>query len=317
MAFPTVTLFDSFKRAEEDPLSNGGKWVFFVTPDFLSERGPKVREERLESPFTYGSGPTGAYWTPKEYADIGVAVMLDGEYNEEGKSAYYLFARLGVSEEKWQGYFIRLESTGTAGKYNLTIRKWKNTGTNKSEALATVNNVAIAKGDRLGLACIGTTISAWTKAGAGAWTEVTSVVDATFSKGWIGVALRDAGPQPTFLNFEAGEPGAGHEHTLSVSQPQSPTKAVALARTLTVAQPQSPSHSEVFGPKHAHTLTIAQTQVVVRLLKQEQQRFKLTQSQTVTMGRALARTLSVAQPQSPVLTKVDLHVATGLLPMVI
>jgi hypothetical protein len=71
-----------------------------------------------------------------------------------------------------------------------------------SAALATFAQ-AIANGDSVGMSIIGTTITAWYKAGAGAWTSLGTATDSTY--GAAGYLVLEAGNNTwTFTNFGGG-----------------------------------------------------------------------------------------------------------------
>jgi hypothetical protein len=179
MAFPAVNLLDSFKRANEKPLSNGTKWVLLFerkdTGEVLTEKwSPSITNES-----------EGAYWKVQEYIEPAVAVKLESGTGALVTRRLTLFACLsnpGTTEIS--GYSVQIVSTATAGTVSWVINKITK---NVTTEIAKVENLAgTALGDLIGLQVSKGKVIAWHKKAAEAWVEVVSATDATYTAGFIG-----------------------------------------------------------------------------------------------------------------------------------
>lgn len=300
-----MALLDSFKRTE-GVLSNGGKWSLLNGCSTKGECNESAGWETKAYP-----AEEGAYWNPTQFSSPTVIVQFKKVFDLK---VWHLWACLSKpGEASKSGYRLSLTQTVTEeGKFDYKIEKCvEGTYTTLAEAAA----VVMKANDRFRLSVAGGKVTAYRKIGEGAWEEIATASDATYTTGYIGFSA--SAKFGDLINFEGEGTEVSHTHTLTITQGQSTTKIASPSRTLKVTQTQAPSHTEVFGPLHTHILPIAQTQVVTRLLKQEQQRFLLTQLQSPKLAKALARTMTTTQPQSAALTKVDVHVTSGLLSMVI
>jgi hypothetical protein len=123
--FPSVseTISDTFERATEDPLSNGGKWskldwawsigrVYSAFYGFVPTLGGTEVEEAKAS---------GAYWNGAELANPTVSVHMFGEASRKDYVA--LWACTTGAETK-NGYRVKFTGTGAGGIFIVSLEKW-------------------------------------------------------------------------------------------------------------------------------------------------------------------------------------------------
>jgi hypothetical protein len=198
MAFPTLTLLDSFKRSE-NPLSNGGKWKTF----FAVTNGPGFCNGTDWENINPASSPQGAYWSPIEFSNPGVALTRDQRIDDGGY--WSLWACLtDPTTSKISGYRLKMIHIGSGGKFEVKLEKCVE---NSFSLFATSPEETFAAGDSIGLAVQAGKIEYWRKKGAGAWEERTNAADATYTSGFVGFASTGANGDTT--NFEAGSATEG------------------------------------------------------------------------------------------------------------
>jgi hypothetical protein len=191
-SFPTVTVLDSFKRENENPLSNGGKWkAFFPASTHLG----KITAEHWET--VSGGIVEGAYWQPIEFTSPGVALQWTSSTEQETYWRLWACVSNPTSGEL-DGYALKLKQEG-AGKFEVKLEKCV---ANVLTELAKTTGVAFAVGDRFGLSVQKGKVIGWRKKGVGAWEELLSKADGTYTKGFVAFDARAA--DGDLVNFEAG-----------------------------------------------------------------------------------------------------------------
>lgn len=199
-SFPEVALVDSFRR-EETPLSNAGRWSLWGT--WKSTGKLSSAEALVET-----GGELGAYWNVGQYTEGAVAV----EVHHLGAKTGSFFA-LGITGDPKKepfgekGYYAQFSET-SAGKFTIALFA---TTVGEEEKLGETTGITIAEGDLVGLNVASGKVRVWHKSGAGSWTEVLSVANTKYTKGYVAVAA-DEGSY-SFRNLEAGPP-AGEEKKL-------------------------------------------------------------------------------------------------------
>lgn len=107
MAFPVLEILDSFKRAPENPLDNGGDWA--AAPAMLSSfSAGKIEGEK----YVGEAGTVAAsYWTPQEFTEAAVAVNV---YGVEGtlKGVLLLYNCVASPATVETGYYLGLVPSG-------------------------------------------------------------------------------------------------------------------------------------------------------------------------------------------------------------
>lgn len=193
--FPTVTVLDSFKRPNETPLSNGGKWKQFFPAG--SNMG-KISDEEWET--ISASRVEGAYWQPIEFSNPGVALQWSGKTTDT--TYWKLWACVSnPTSSSINGYVLKLKQEG-GGKFTVELEKCV---ANSFTELAKTTAVAFAVGDRFGLSVQEGKVIAWRKKGGGEWEELISKIDGSYTTGFVGFVAE--GIDGDIVNFEAGSAG--------------------------------------------------------------------------------------------------------------
>lgn len=178
MTFPTTPILDSFDSGANQSLSSRAGWLpstrVIGYSDFTTDAVPTKA-------VAGGGGSNGDNVWGTQYTNVEVYAPITDWPGTAG--SFYLAARWGTSAS-FNGYLLHLFS-GTL----IVDRYIAGSGVNIIN-LAT----SVGVGDSIGIECIGSQISAYTKIGAGAWTLFGTVVDATFpGPGNIGVVCDSAG----------------------------------------------------------------------------------------------------------------------------
>jgi len=197
MAFPTVAVLDSFKGGNESPLSHGGDWKeFFPSGESMGE----IAHKEWETDSAHR--PEGAYWQPAEFTEPGVALEWAGKVTDE--HYWELWACVShPTSALISGYVVKLKQEG-GGKFAVELEKCV---ANVLTELAKTTAVAFAVEDRFGLSVQAGKVIAWRKKGGGAWEELISKADGTYTTGFVGF-VAEAG-FGDIVNFEAGPVGSG------------------------------------------------------------------------------------------------------------
>lgn len=129
------------------------------------------------------------------------------------------------------------------------------------------------------------------------WLQITNV-ETNNAVSWYAGANSTLTGETEFWKKEGG-----HEHTLSITQPQVVTRVTEPSRIFaTIAQTQAVSM--VHPETSHHTLSAAQTQVATLTLTENAvHTLSVAQAQALTMSRALERSLSASQPQAVTLIR--------------
>jgi hypothetical protein len=176
--FPALPVIDSFTRAPENPLSDGGRWA---TITGATGTGEIIESQSWKAPL---EAEGGAYWDPAEQAEPAVSIEKVGNSGLVG--AYFgVWACLTAAARS--GYLVRATTTNVAAKEcTVTIEKWV---AGVKTVLATtekvVFNVGSGSADALGLSVSGGVVRSWHRV-AGVWTQLAEAADATYSTGYTG-----------------------------------------------------------------------------------------------------------------------------------
>ena len=164
-AVSTGTLVSSFSGADENPLSEGGLWANLDTSKNPLKRAGNVATASVNSAqnasyYATDFGPElDAYVTLTTIPPGGNLVQLRARVQGAGGSA------------TWDGYAVQYIGGGQVDIYVYT-----NAVAASSLGSALVD---LADGDKLGIRCTGSSISAWTFSG-GLWTRRVAVTNATY-----------------------------------------------------------------------------------------------------------------------------------------
>jgi hypothetical protein len=159
-----ILAIDSFQRANENPLSNGGNWTT-VTSENANQIVSDVCEGSTASARN-GSYFSGIAWPNDQYAEITLAGALGSG------AAVGVIARCAAAAET---YFYALIANGGTLTLNHMLA-------GSSHATGTVNGFSPVAGDILRIQAIGTTISAWYNG-----VQQISVTDANIASGSAGL----------------------------------------------------------------------------------------------------------------------------------
>lgn len=194
MAFPQLGLIDQFNRADEDPLA-GGLWS---GPIFTGEGQLKIVSNQCLPNAALAQG--NSYLTVQQGPDVEAYCTLTSAWAASYRVTFYFRSTTGANVS---GY--RVNFRNIAGDHRVIIDRLD------AGPLTVLNDIdiadTIASGDKFGAEMIGSTINAYWKAGAGAWTNIGSATDSTYkTAGYTGLSLVTVGV--TVDDFGGGTLGA-------------------------------------------------------------------------------------------------------------
>ena len=170
---------DTFDRANENPLSFGGRWGRGILG--APERSLRVISNQLAS--DRNSTATGR-WNPAQYGPDSEASATVATLPGNG-NAFRLYVRLqSPGSSAADGYMLLY--TQASGMDQVAIYRMTN---GVLTALSSANR-EVGVGSRLLLRASGTALEAWVR-GAAVWTRLSRVNDTTYtSSGFVGVGIR-------------------------------------------------------------------------------------------------------------------------------
>jgi hypothetical protein len=200
LSFPTTGVIDSFNRADEDPLSDGGKWS--IGPDdFGGTNNLRVNGNACAMGVaTSGNG----YRNDQDYGpDLEVYCTI---VDVLPSTAIILYARcVNIGAGTTDGYACYFNFSGTDDALICRIDNDSLVGLGST----IVPGTPYAVGDKLGLECIGSTIAAYVFQ-SGAWSQLGTRTDGTYTAaGKIGLRLADSGANARVDAFGGGTVAGG------------------------------------------------------------------------------------------------------------
>lgn len=176
--FAPLIVLDSFKRANEKPLSNSGKWsALFGFPST-----GEVLEENWKNSVAETTVP---YWNAREFKEPEISVKIAAPAGANANIIYLLACMSSPTTAEKSYYFLETNVTATGlSENNFKLYKTVK-GTNTE--LAKKEKVKIEVGDSLGLQVSNGLVIAWHKTGAGVWEEIIAIADSTFTSGFVGM----------------------------------------------------------------------------------------------------------------------------------
>lgn len=166
-----ATLLDDFNRANEDPLSDGGRWTNRIDP--VNHNDMQTASNLCAPPTTVGPG--SAWWNPNYFGpDVEAYYTVSALTADNG----YLrvFARvIDPRTNGAKGYMVQiniLSGTDTTELYRM------DSATSFTQIGSTFSANWTA-GWKIGLECIGSTITAYQNTGGG-WTSIITATDETY-----------------------------------------------------------------------------------------------------------------------------------------
>ena len=188
--FPNTPILDTFIRANENPLSNGGKWTlgWDASPDPM---------QILSNQAVATVAGAGAYWNVQTFGpDCEVYATLNTIPSVNNQAVLAL--RITTPGNNMSAYAVRVD------RFDNTIKIFKYV--NGSGPVESWSQAAtLSNGDSFGMSAIDNILTVYTKAGAGAWTQLFQVVDNSsplLTAGYISVEGEDT--TAGFINFGGG-----------------------------------------------------------------------------------------------------------------
>jgi hypothetical protein len=189
-SFPTTESLDTFQRAAENPLSDGGKWsklawtktigrVFSTTYGWVPKEGGAEASE---------AEADGAYWNAREFSNPAASVHI---YAENLKAYVALWCDSTGTSSK-NGYRLRIVGLGkTTYAFKLVLEKWVNgTKTVLGESGEVLFKGASSE-NVVGISAINGTVTAWYGTTESALAAKAEAADSTFSHGYVGIEGTD------------------------------------------------------------------------------------------------------------------------------
>jgi len=228
MAFPTVHLLDSFKRAE-NPLSKGNgtienAWQTYIaaaSKTGLCDGGRKAWETANPA-----SAHQGAYWTPQQFGGkLGVAYTRNEVITSRG--TWFLIANMvNPLENSMKCYDLAVGQAGGGHNFEWKLRRIDEWGSSEIFLLGS-GEITLENKDSIGLAVQEGQVQFWHKKEvAGAWALVEGVADTTYKEGYVGFWAEEAAVGD-LINFETGG-SEGLDVTAPPHQYSNVGKAVSL-----------------------------------------------------------------------------------------
>lgn len=201
MAFPTTGTIDAFNRTAENPLSDGGLWTIYPTVAALltdgTECGPSLPNTS-----------NGMYRNNLNYGPDAEAWVIISDPGGQGANTGLLALDVRYDTASDNGYRLDCPRWRQDGVQTDEFRFKEVTGGVETQLGASITQDVIA-GDSVGVEMIGTTMTAYYKSGAGAWTALGTRTPSTSypSAGKIGIhglQNTDSGTGPTISTFNGG-----------------------------------------------------------------------------------------------------------------
>lgn len=237
-AFPATPVLDSFKRATEKPLDNGGKW------EKLSGTGGKgtVQNEKLTivrayEVFKEQISSEGAIWVPTEFFEPSVILRVVKLPNTEER-----FPALWCCVKKGEkvGYRAKFQEEGIKeelkNRFIVYLERWD---AGKRTVLKEVLKVEMKEGQWIGLTAMEGKVKAWVLTSETEGTVVAEHADSTYVKGYIG--WQAGGTTQTFTGFGGESTVVGVEATATVGC------SFGMSGTPTVEQQARATVESVYG----------------------------------------------------------------------
>lgn len=199
--FPSTPLLTTFPGPDEDPISEGGKWVANIRTATATRKGCAL-------------GGVGSHRITRSGDAAAASESVWNTSFSADQEVYTTIQRLGSSGQEIDLY-LRITNNATSNVRGLLMAYelgagtanwqwyWLN-NTTYTAIGASVSTQLISAGDSIGAAAYGSTLESWYKAAAGSWTLLGSRSDTNITgSGNLGIYIT-AGS-----NFEGGNFGGG------------------------------------------------------------------------------------------------------------
>jgi phosphodiesterase/alkaline phosphatase D-like protein len=190
--FPATESLDTFIRAAENPLSNGGKWSkLHWTKTIGRVFGPIIgwvpKEGGEGAPETEADG---AYWNVQEFANPAVSTHMLAQ-NRSGDYVGIWCDTTGGGHKN--GYRLKVVSTPTSGNlaFKLILEKWVN-GTRTQLGESSVVFFSGSSENVVGLTAINGQVKGWHGTSEASLAVAVEASDATLGRGFVGIEGNDS-----------------------------------------------------------------------------------------------------------------------------
>lgn len=190
MPNPTTPVLDTFVRANEDPLSGGGKWGAVST----------IAQDRLvsnQAACTTSTTSSISQWKAAAFNADQEAYVTVPALGSASVAAVGVVCRQSTQPGQWTGYLLRIAYPRTTTRSNplLPLLGIGGSGTSYPAELAficRINGVntristvgtTFTAGDRIWCQCVGSTIIAYQDANGGGFSEIVRWTDTQISSG--------------------------------------------------------------------------------------------------------------------------------------
>jgi len=188
--FPATESVDTFERAAENPLSDGGKWSKLgwtktIGRVYSEYYGWVPKEGGLEAP---ESEADGAYWNAQEFTSPAVSVHIFAENRRDYVGIWCDTTGVGSKN----GYRVKAVGTATNYGFKLILEQWVN-GTRTQ--LGESSEILFKGGSTenvVGITAINGTVKAWYGTTEGNLAVKVEASDSTFSHGYVGIEGTDS-----------------------------------------------------------------------------------------------------------------------------
>jgi hypothetical protein len=170
-----AVLIDDFNRSNETPLSGGGSWSNKIV---AANNNINLGSNQVNSP----NGTLGSAWynasQPGADCEVYATLAIAPTSGSTNARVYARIATPGTGGV--DAYFMQYTGSGSWGVFRLT---------NASASSIVGGSVSLGTGDKIGLQCVGSTLSGYAYSG-GSWSLLGSTTDATYSAaGYCGLAV--------------------------------------------------------------------------------------------------------------------------------
>jgi hypothetical protein len=184
-SFPTTESLDTFERAAENPLSDGGKWTKFAWAKtigrvYSATYGWVPKEGGAEAP---ESEADGAYWNVREFSGPAVSVHMDAENLHDYVALWCDSTGAGSKN----GYRLRVVGLAKSYGFKLVLEKWVSGNKTVLGESSEVAFKGLSSENVIGITATAGKVQAWygtTEAGMSVKVEAS---DSTFTHGYVGL----------------------------------------------------------------------------------------------------------------------------------
>jgi hypothetical protein len=193
MTFPLTGALDTFVRADENPLSYGGRWAGPLRIDFGDAAC------RLVSDAAVGQTDSVAdsYWTAGFSGAVEVWGVVSG-YDDDPE----LWACVsGEGTDGLSGYLLYTSSDEEINVNRIDSGSYTE--------ILDLTGLSLGAGDGLGMSVEAGVVTVYHKPSAGVWTSIGNVTDTTYTSGKIGLGFNADSTGTKFTEFGGGGGAAG------------------------------------------------------------------------------------------------------------